>query len=81
MVTLGMKVKDMVTGFTGIAVSSHFYLNGCTRVTVQPEIDKDGKLPGTATFDEPQLVTVGTKKIKGENTTGGPEKYSDVRKY
>lgn len=79
---LGKKVKDRVSGFTGIAVSEHRYINGCMRITIQPEVDKDGKLPETATFDEPQLeIVISKKKIKGENTTGGPEKFSDIRKY
>jgi hypothetical protein len=78
---LGLEVKDSVSGFTGIATASHSYLNGCMRITVQPKIDKDGKLPESQTFDAPQLIVVGKKKIKGKNDTGGPEKYPDIRKY
>lgn len=81
MVKLGQEVQDKVSGFTGVAVAKHLYLNGCSRVTVQPKIDKDGKLPEAQTFDEPQLVALPTKKLTGQNSTGGPEKFSDVRKY
>jgi hypothetical protein len=81
MIDLGSEVKDSVSGFTGIAVSKHSYLNGCTRITVQPKVDKDGKLPDPQTFDEPQLKVISDKKIKGKNDTGGPEKYSDNRRY
>lgn len=80
-VKLGSHVKDIVTGFIGVAVAEHRYLNGCKRVTVQPIADKDGKLPETQTFDEPQLECLSTKMVKGKNDTGGPEKYSDLRKY
>lgn len=81
-IELGSEVKDIISGFSGIAVSKHSYVNGCNRITVQPKINKDGTLPEAQTFDEPQLVTASNKKkIKGNNTTGGPEKYSDIRKY
>lgn len=78
---LGLEVKDVVSGFTGVVVAKHTYINGCERLTVQPKVDKDGKLPEEKTFDEPQLEIVSKKKIAGRNDTGGPEKHSDVRRY
>jgi len=54
-VKLGDRVKDNVSGFTGVAVSRHDYINGCTRSTVQPQIDKNGRLPDAETFDALQL--------------------------
>ena len=78
---LGFKVKDSVSGFVGIAVAEYRYINGCTRVTVQPKVDKEGKLPESQTFDEPQLIVLSKKQIKGKTDTGGPEKYPDLRKY
>lgn len=81
MIELGQKVKDTVSGFIGIAVARHIYFQGCERITVQPSVDKDGKLPDTATFDEPDLIAIEEKKLKGKNDTGGPEKFSDVRRY
>jgi len=80
-VKLGDKLIDKVTGFTGVAVAKHTYLNGCNRFSLQPPIDKDSKLPDTQTFDEPQLEVVKksvAKKDKGD--TGGPEKYSDSKR-
>lgn len=78
MVNLGDKVKDTVSGFIGIVVSEHNYLNGCKRVTVQPAIDKDKKLPESQTFDEPQLKVLIKEKVKeGSKITGGPDKYMD----
>lgn len=81
MIVLGSEVKDVVSGFSGIAVASHRYLNGCERITVQPKIEKDGKLPESQTFDAPQLEVVPGKKIKGKTDTGGPKKYPDVRRF
>lgn len=55
MVDLGDSVADTVSGFRGIAVSRHSYLYGATRITVQPLVNGEGKLPDAETFDEPQL--------------------------
>lgn len=77
-VKLGDLVLDSVSGFKGIAVSEHMYLNGCSRFSVQPHVDKDGKLPDTETFDEPQLEVVEKNvNLPGNRETGGPEKYID----
>jgi len=80
MVTLGDEVKDTITGFKGIAISRHSYLQGCDRISVQPPIDKEKKLPELQTFDEPQLEVVKPKKVKRKapkDDPGGPEKFSD----
>lgn len=78
MVNLGDKVKDTLSGFTGVAVSSHHYLHGCTRITVQPEVKEDGTLPETQTFDEPQLEVVVTEAVRqGSRKNGGPSRYED----
>lgn len=84
-IVLGDKVKDSVSGFQGIAVSRHTYLQGCDRITVQPPIDKDGKHPDAMSFDEPQLLIVKASVVKPDPKppslrTGGPEKYSDTGK-
>ncbi len=83
MVTLGDEVKDKVTGFSGIAVARHTYLQGCNRISVQPPVDKDGKNLESCTFDEPQLIVVTQQKVvAGDNDTdGGPEKYMPGSRY
>ena len=80
MVTLGDYVKDTVSGFKGIAVSRHIYLQGCDRITIQPKIDKEGKHPEGHTFDEPQLEILKSQKIKLQRPktfVGGVDKYVD----
>lgn len=80
-VNLGDKCKDRVSGFVGVAMARHEYLNGCARITLQPEIKKDGKLPECQTFDEPQLTIVKKAVVpaptKATKETGGPDKYAD----
>lgn len=74
---LGKKVIDTVSGFTGIATGKHTFIAGCDRYTVQPTVEKDGKLPECQTFDEPQLKIVKAKKVvvKGEKP-GGPMPFT-----
>jgi len=75
-IVLGNKVKDRVTGFTGIAVARYSYINGCDRICVQPATGKNGELPDSVTFDEPDLEVIG-KGLAKENKkdTGGPSRY------
>lgn len=74
---LGDRVKDSVSGFTGIVIARTSYINGCVRILVQPPVDKDGKLPATEAFDEPQLYVteVGAVDV-GPEDTGGPAPYA-----
>ena len=75
-IKLGDEVKDTVSGFQGIAIARHSYLQGCDRVGVQPSINSDGGLPRIETFDEPSLIIITKQKAKeGNRTRGGPEKY------
>lgn len=72
-VILGDEVKDTVSGFQGIAFGKTDFLNGCTRIGVQPPVDKEKKLPDAQWFDEPQLLVVKSQKVKcGPKDTGGP---------
>jgi hypothetical protein len=80
-VGLGDKAKDTVTGFTGVVVAITEWLNGCVRLTLQPEgVTKEGKTYENGTFDAhqiklvkrdvvPSFEKVGSKSAK----TGGPQ--------
>ncbi len=75
MINLGDKVKDSVSGFSGIVTCRHEYLNGCARLSVQPPVNKDGTLPDERTFDEPQLTVKKARAVReGSKKTGGPER-------
>lgn len=54
-VHLGDKVRDSISGFTGIVMSRTEFLYGCVRVGVAPQELKDGKMLENGHFDEPQL--------------------------
>ena len=57
-IELGDRVKDKITGFTGIAQAKTEWLYGCIRFTIAPEATKDGKVPDNHTFDAEQLEVV-----------------------
>ena len=52
---LGMRVKDAVTGFTGVVTSVSFDLYGCVQVIVNPGLDKEGKARDSLWFDFARL--------------------------
>lgn len=64
-VELGIKTKDTVTGFEGIATARFTYLNGCVRIELQPPA-KDNKLVEAAVFDERGL------DVKAKSPGGPP---------
>jgi hypothetical protein len=81
MIELGSKVKDLITGFTGIAVARDEWLYGCVRIGIKSQDLKDGKPIDIEWVDEPQVVVIQnvvlqpTKLTKHEGpriATGGP---------
>lgn len=72
MINLGDKAKHIYSGFTGTVVAKTEWINGCFRYTLQPHVDKDGKLPEPESFDEMELELIGVNKHKRQTKTGGP---------
>lgn len=60
---LGHKVKDKVTGLTGIATSLSFDLYGCVQVIINPGLTKDGKLGDQHWFDIARLEKVSKSRV------------------
>lgn len=60
---LGLKVRDVVTGFEGIVTTLSFDLYGCIQVVISPETDKDGKMRDGAWFDAKRLKVLGRKPV------------------
>lgn len=80
-VRLGDKVRDTVSGFTGVCVARTECLNGCWRMTLQPQrLNNDGIPCEAQTFDdlqlevtEPKLQPVGSKETSGSrDAPAGP---------
>ena len=81
-VNLADKVRDRVSGFEGVAIAQHIYLNGCDRISVQPVVNKeDTALPDAKSFDAPRLEVIVPEYVKYETSIeerqgpGGPSRY------
>ena len=77
---LGLKVKDVITGFTGIVTTVGFDLYGCVQAVVKPsELSKEGKVQDGEWFDTKRLAIVSTKPVMarpGFIEVPGPENKS-----
>jgi len=63
-IDLGDKVRDIITGFEGVAIARSQWLVGCERISVQPQdLDKDGGVKPFQTFDEPQLEIIAKNAV------------------
>lgn len=85
MVQLGDKVKDRVTGLTGIATARTEWLNGCVRVSFEFVLNGEGK---SHTCDQEQLEVVRAGAVqairpavvqKGARRTGGGGRPDAIR--
>lgn len=70
MIKLGSKIKDMITGFEGVAIARIVYLNGCVQIQVQSKKLKDGKIIKAEWIDEPQLICKDKTKDKKDDPGG-----------
>ena len=71
-IQLGDEIIHKITGTKGIATAKTSYISGCDRIAITQKIKKDGTLPDSLTFDEPELEVVKKKKAKrNRNDIGG----------
>lgn len=57
-IQLGDRVKDTISGISGIVIGKTDWLYGCRRIQIQPEESKDGKPADSFSVDEPQCKLV-----------------------
>ncbi len=78
MIELGKRVKDMISGFEGIATGRAEYLYGCVQYCIVPRIDGDGKSREGEWFDEGRLIVCGdgltVEDVSIPNKPGGPQR-------
>lgn len=70
-ITLGCRAKDDISGFSGIVIAITTWLNGCVRVTIQPQELREGKRIETDTFDIEQVVYLGVGTKINSVPSGG----------
>jgi len=71
---LGDVAKDKITGFEGVIIGRHQWLNNCNTYSIKPRTLKDGAPQDSQSFDEPQLDLAEEKVIESNRKTGGPER-------
>lgn len=61
----GLRVKDCVTGFTGVVTTVSFDLYGCVQAIVTPEVtdDKPSDLSPSQWFDMKRLVALESEPV------------------
>lgn len=59
---LGFKIRDRVTGMTGVATSVSFDLYGCVQIILNPGVDKDGKTKDLQWLDFNRVEKIPMKK-------------------
>jgi hypothetical protein len=70
-IQLGDRVKDLVTGFTGVVTARCEYINGCVQFGVSPPCE-NGKMQETQYIDYKRLKIRGKRTILPVEDTGGP---------
>lgn len=64
MIELGSKVRDIVTGFTGVTTARTEYITGCVQYSVVPKgQNSDGTLKESYWFDEIRLKVLAKPEI------------------
>ena len=79
MIKLGDKVRDIHSGFEGIAVAKTTFINGCVQYAIQPKCGKDNKILEDVGIDEQSLVVVGAKKKPVKKTSTGGRNSSSTK--
>jgi hypothetical protein len=70
---LGDRLKDKITGFTGICVYRTQWINNCNVYGLQPEsLEEKGAPRDRHQFDEPQLERLEVSVHQPYRETGGP---------
>lgn len=77
-IKLGDRIRDTISGFSGVAAAHTYFLNGCERWLIEPEHIREGKVLDSVWFDAqqvdlfiPKAEPVPASAIR----TGGPQKY------
>ncbi len=78
LVLLGVKVRDVVTGYEGIVESVSFDLYGCVQAVVRGGLDEKGQPVDGRWFDLKRLIRIGMEPVMEapvfEAVAGGADK-------
>lgn len=78
MLNLRDRVKDQITGFSGVVTGRCEYITGCTQLLVQPPVKDNGDFVESRWVDEDRLALAG-EPIEFTVKTAGPDKPAPKR--
>lgn len=79
-IPLGVRVRDALSGFTGMTTSRVEYITGCKQYGIQPPVGEDGKMPDVIYLDEQRLEVLDPQPVEqASRTTGGPMRDAPSR--
>ncbi len=70
---LGIKVKDVISGFSGVITGRAQHITGCNTYGVNPQKVVEGKIQEVQWFDEQRIIAVPGKKLVIKNELNGPD--------
>lgn len=71
----GDRVRDRLSGFTGIVTGKHTFISGCAKVTIAPDELRDGKMQESQWVDVQFVEIVKARAFEVDNgrTPGGSD--------
>jgi hypothetical protein len=79
MIQLGARVKDQITGFTGVVTGRVEYITGCHQVLVQPPCKPDGDYVENRWLDEDRVQSFPGVPLTLNVKDPGPDKPAPRR--
>lgn len=73
-IAMGQRVKDAITGFSGVVTGRAEYLTGCTQYLLTPSVNERGEYVENRWFDEDRLEPMSASIVKLPLTMAGPDK-------
>ncbi len=64
---LGARVRDKITGLTGVVTGHVRYITGCNQALVQPPVGEDGVMRESHWIDEQRLESTGDVAVVLDN--------------
>lgn len=83
-IKLGNKVRDTISGFSGVAAGRAEYMYGCNQILISPDrTGENGAAIDSQWFDEQRVETVDFRPVavseESSATAGGPQRYAPKR--
>lgn len=77
-IVLGERYRDSITQVEGTAISIHFYVHACERITLRTVSPKTGEILEYG-FDAAELVHIDSDTKITTDRPGGPERATGAR--